>query len=38
MNTKAEIGLRWKGRIWVMIKYKEIDTPEAITKPIKDKI
>ena len=38
MNTKAEIGSRWKGRIWVMIKYKEIDTPETITKPIKDKI
>ena len=37
MNTNAEIGSRWKGRIWLMIKYKEIDTPEALTRPIEDK-
>ena len=36
MNTNAEIGSRWKGRVFLKINYIDIDTPLSGTKPIED--
>ena len=36
MNENAEIGSRWKGRVWLLIKHSSIDTPISGTRPIDD--
>ena len=37
MNTNAEIGSRWKGRVFLKINYMDSMTPIAGIKPIEDK-
>ena len=36
MNTNAEIGSRWKGRLYLMIKYTDVESPSNGTRPIDD--
>ena len=36
MNTNAEIGSRWKGRVFLKINYVDSDNPIAGIKPIED--
>ena len=36
MNTNAEIGSRWKGRVYLQIKYTDSECPMSGTRDIND--